>query len=63
MDVDETFAAYLEELARKYKNGRKSDLIRDAVKTYGFLKDEESEKRHVTTADADGIEVKRIILP
>ncbi len=63
IDVDDQFNKTLEDLA---KGGSKADVIRKAVATYEYLKNEvpnQTSANRVSITDSDGTVRKDVILP
>ena len=64
IDFDDEFDAQLTLLAKQFKNGRKSDVIRDAIATYATLKQaQNTPNRKVSITNDDDKVVKDVILP
>jgi predicted transcriptional regulator len=63
IDIDDEFSKTLEELAKK-KGGKKSDVLRDAVSAYKYLKDQEVPgQKKVSITDASDKVLKDVVLP
>lgn len=60
IDIDEKFSKTLEDLAQ---GGTKADVVRRAVATYKYLKDETSKDGNAISISNNGVITKDLILP